>query len=214
MSATGMVCVVDDDSAHRESLKTFLAAHELLTEGFGTPQEFLQRPDPGVSTCLIVNADLPQSGGLELMRALPSTGSAPPVIFVTGRGDVRASVEAMKAGALDFLLKPLNHEVLLARVWTALERDQRRRQRHHEMSELHRRLASLSQREVDVFRLVVTGLLNKQAAGVLGLAEITVRVHRGNVMRKMRASSLPDLVRMAMRLGIRPDTTTPYHAWA
>jgi FixJ family two-component response regulator len=207
MTPTEMVYVVDDDFRVRESLVDFLAVHDLKTMSFGSASAYLAHHDAAASSCLILDLELGDVTGLELHRRLGGFESAPPIIFVSKGQDVAMTVRAMKAGAFDFLTKPIDTSLLLSAVHSALERDKRQRKKRHELAVLRARFASLTPREREVLPLIVGGLLNKQSAGVLEIAQITLQIHRGQVMRKMKAESLPDLVRMAVRLGIRPHTT-------
>jgi FixJ family two-component response regulator len=206
MTPTEVVYVVDDDFRVRESMADFLAVHALPTKSFGSASAYLAHHDVTVSSCVILDLELAEVDGLELQRRLSDFESTPPIIFVSGERDVAATVRAMKAGAVDFFTKPINADLLLAAVQSALEKDKRQRKRQRELALLRFKLASLTPREREVLPLIIGGLLNKQAAGVLQIALVTLTFHRGRVMRKMGAQSLPDLVRMAARLGIRPCT--------
>jgi FixJ family two-component response regulator len=199
-----VVYLVDDDFRVRESMTDFFAVHALRTKSFDSASAYLAHHDDAASSCLILDLELADVNGLELQRQLGSFESAPPIIFVSGGQDVATTVRAMKAGAVDFLTKPVDTCLLLSAVQSALEKDKRQRKKQRELAVLRARFASLTPREREVLPLIVGGLLNKQSAGVLKIAQITLRVHRGQVMRKMKAESLPDLVRMAVRLGIRP----------
>lgn len=170
-------------------------------ETFGTAQEFLQSPRPDVPACLVLDVRLPGSSGLDLQRDLTSAGVSIPIVFIRGHGDVPMSVQAMKAGAVEFLTKPVRDQQLLDAVQQAIDRDRVERRRRTVLEELRRRHESLTPREREVMTRVVAGLLNKQIAVELGTSEITVKVHRAKLVRKMRAKSLPELVRMAERLG-------------
>jgi FixJ family two-component response regulator len=206
VTPTEMVYLVDDDFRVRESLADFLAVHALRTKSFDSAGAYLAHHDVALSSCLILDLELTQVNGLELLRRLQECEPAPPVIFVSGEREIATSVRAMKAGAFDFFTKPVDTHLLLAAVLSALEKDKRQRKRLCELAPLRDRFASLTPREREVLPLIIGGLLNKQAAGVLKIAQVTLQVHRGQVMRKMEAESLPDLVRMAVRLGIRPCT--------
>jgi FixJ family two-component response regulator len=196
-----IVFVVDDDRAIREAMMSLLASVGLRVETFGTAQEFLQSPRPDVPACLVLDVRLPGSSGLDLQRDLTSAGVSIPIVFIRGHGDVPMSVQAMKAGAVEFLTKPVRDQQLLDAVQQAIDRDRVERRRRTVLEELRRRHESLTPREREVMTRVVAGLLNKQIAVELGTSEITVKVHRAKLVRKMRAKSLPELVRMAERLG-------------
>jgi FixJ family two-component response regulator len=201
---TPTVFVVDDDISVRESLELLIASIGWRAETFASAQEFLSRPRATVPCCLVLDVTLPGLNGLELQRQLGERADMP-VIFITGYGDVPMSVRAMKAGAVEFLTKPFHDAVLVDAIRQALERSGTALRRESEMQALRSSYASLTAREKDVMALVVSGLLNKQVGGELGISEVTVKAHRGQVMRKMRAESLPDLVTMAGRLGLRTE---------
>jgi FixJ family two-component response regulator len=196
-----VVLVVDDDLRVREALALLLSAFDLRAITFGSAAEYIafQKPDV-VAACLILDLELPDMSGLELQRK--SGEERPPVIFITGRGDIPTSVRAMKQGAIDFLTKPFSEADLMRSVHAALAQDGEARRRRSELAELRRRHSSLTPRERDVLPLVVSGLLNKQAAAELGISEITLQIHRGKIMQKMEAGSLAELVRMAGLLEI------------
>lgn len=204
MTLAEVVYVVDDDFRVRESMTDFFAAHALQTKSFESASAYLAHHGDHVSSCLILDLELADVNGLELLQRLRDFESTPPVIFMSRGQDVATTVRAMKAGATDFLTKPVDTCLLLSAVQSALEKDKRRRKKQRELAVLRFRFASLTPRERQVLPLIVGGLLDKQSAGILNIAHITLRVHRGQVMRKMQAESLPDLVRMAVRLGIRP----------
>jgi FixJ family two-component response regulator len=196
------VFVIDDDAAIRDALQSLISSMKLHVELFGSAAEFLQRERPDVPSCLVLDVRLPGISGLDFQRQLTEANHSIPVIFITGHGDIPMSVRAMKAGAVEFLTKPFRDQDLLDAIHVALERDRARRQQESEMIVLRERFESLTPREQEVLPLVVSGRLNKQIAAELGTSEITVKVHRASVMRKMQADSLPDLVKMAVRLGL------------
>ena len=198
-----VIAIVDDDPSVREGLRSLLRSAGWKVQTFASGQEFLARPGAEVPCCLILDLQLPGLSGLDLQKRMAEVELEIPIVFLTGHGDIPASVQAMKAGAVEFLTKPFDEEELLQAIRAALERDRRDRQRRAEISELRTRFESLTAREQEVMQQVVSGLLNKQVAGELKISEFTVKVHRGQVMRKMRADSLADLVRMADKLGIR-----------
>ena len=200
---TSIVFVVDDDVSVRESLELLIRTAGWHPETFASAQEFLSRPRPTVPRCLVLDVTLPGLSGLELQEQLAEQTDMP-IIFITGHGDVPMSVQAMKAGAVEFLTKPFKDDVLLNAIRGAIERSRTALRQESEMRVLWDRYASLTPREREVMALVVSGLLNKQVGGELGISEITVKAHRGHVMGKMEADSLPDLVTMAARLGLRP----------
>jgi FixJ family two-component response regulator len=199
---SSIVFVVDDDVSVRESLELLIRSAGWQPETFAAAQDFLSRPRPAVPCCLVLDVTLPGLNGLQLQQQLVERTDMP-IIFITGYGDVPMSVRAMKAGAIEFLTKPFNDGVLLDAIRDALERSRSALQREAEMKMLRDRYASLTAREREVMALVISGLLNKQVGSELGISEITVKAHRGQVMRKMKADSLPDLVTMAARLGLR-----------
>jgi FixJ family two-component response regulator len=200
---SAVVFVVDDDVSVRESLELLLHTAGWQPETFTSASEFLSRPRATVPCCLVLDVTLPGLNGLELQQQLAERAEMP-IIFITGHGDVPMSVRAMKAGAVEFLTKPFDDEVLLQAVREAIERSRAALRLDAEMRALRGCYEALTPREREVMGLVVTGLLNKQVGGDLGISEITVKAHRGQVMRKMKASSLPDLVTMAARLGLSP----------
>ena len=197
------IAVVDDDLSVREGLESLIRSAGCRVETFASAQEFLARPHTEAPNCLILDLQLPGLSGLDLQKRMAEVGPEIPIVFLTGHGNIPASVRAMKAGAVEFLTKPFDDEELLHAIQEAIERDRRNRQQHTEMHELQVRYELLTVREREVMQQVVSGLLNKQVAAELNITEFTVKVHRGQVMRKMRADSLADLVRMADKLGIR-----------
>jgi FixJ family two-component response regulator len=199
---TSLVFVVDDDASLREALKSLIRSVGLQVELFGSAQEFLQRKRPDVPSCLVLDIRLPGTSGLDFQRRLAEAGISIPIIFITGHGDIPMSVRAMKAGAVEFLTKPFRDQDLLDAIHTGLERDRARRQRDSEVAAVRERFEWLTPREREVLPLVVSGLPNKQIAAKIGTSETTVKVHRSQLMRKMGANSLPELVRMAERLGM------------
>jgi FixJ family two-component response regulator len=197
-----VVFVVDDDASMRESLKNLIRSVGLRVELFTSAQEFLRSKRPDVPSCLVLDVRLPGLSGLDLQKRTSDAGMEVPIIFITGHGDIPMSVRAMKAGAVEFLTKPFRDQDLLDAIQQALERDRKAREQLAALEELRRRFASLTPRERAVMTRVVAGLLNKQIGAELGTSETTVKIHRHQVMEKMRAGSLPELVRMADRLGI------------
>jgi FixJ family two-component response regulator len=204
---TPIVFVVDDDVSVRESLELLIRCEGWRPTTFASAQEFLDYPRALIPNCLVLDVSLPGLNGLDLQRLVASERTDMPIIFITGHGDVPMTVQAMKAGAVEFLTKPFNDDVLLTAIRAALERSRVALSLETEMRVLRDRYASLSQRERQVMALVVSGLLNKQVGGELGISEITVKAHRGKVMQKMKADSLADLVRMATRLRPAPAAT-------
>ena len=198
-----IVFVVDDDLSVRESLELLIKSAGWRPETFVSAQEFLSRPHPPVPCCLILDVTLPGVSGLELQKQLAERTDMP-IIFITGHGDIPMSVQAMKAGAVEFLTKPFENDLLLDAIRSAIDHSRAALRLDSEMRLIRNRYESLTPREREVMALVVSGLLNKQVGGQLGISEITVKAHRGQVMRKMKAGSLPDLVTMAARLGLRP----------
>jgi FixJ family two-component response regulator len=197
-----IVFVVDDDISIRESLEFLIASAGWRPEVFATAQEFLARPRPPCPSCLLLDVSLPDLNGLELQKRIAAERTEMPIIFITGRGDIPMTVQAMKAGAVEFLTKPFAAEVLLGAVQSALERSRTFMEEEAGRHALRSRHESLTRREREVMALVVRGQMNKQVGGELGISEITVKAHRGQVMRKMRARSLPELVNIAGRLGL------------
>ena len=206
-----IVFIVDDDARICEALSVLLSTFDLRTVTFGSAAEYMAYPKPDVPACLILDVELPDMNGLNLQSQTAQAGH-PQIVFITGHGDIPTSVRAMKGGAVDFLTKPVREADLMRAVRVALEQDRNTRRKRAEVAELRRRLSTLTPRERDVLPLVVSGLLNKQAAAELGISEITIQIHRGKIMQKMGAGSLAELVRMAGMLEIpmthsrhRPD---------
>jgi len=198
-----IVCVVDDDPSVRRSLKRLIRSAGFTVEAFASAQEFLERPRPDIPGCLVLDIQMPGLSGLELQDEIAAAKLNLPVIFLTGYGTVPASVRAMKAGAVDFLEKPVDDNTLLDAIHQAVEKNRRARLEQAEIKEIERRVDALSPREREVLGLLVTGMLNKQIAAELGTTEKTIKVHRARVMEKIQARSMAELVRLAGKVGLR-----------
>jgi FixJ family two-component response regulator len=203
LEAQRIVYVIDDDLQVRESLTSLFRSVDLYVEAFRSVPEFFEKKLPEAAICLVVDVRLPGLSGLDFQAELAKAGIDLPIIFITGHGDIAMTVKAMKAGAVEFLAKPFRDQDILDAVKFGLEKDEAKRKSHKTMAVVRSLFESLTPREQEVIRLVTSGLLNKQVAAEMGVSEITVKVHRGNAMRKMKANSIADLVRMADMLGIR-----------
>jgi FixJ family two-component response regulator len=199
--ADHIVFVVDDDRRVREALSELLLSFDLRAVTFGSAAEYMGYPKPNVPSCLVLDVQLPDINGLELQTQL-APGNLPPIVFITGHGDIPSSVRAIKAGAIDFLTKPFAQADLMRAIRAALEQSHENLHKGTELADLHRRLSTLTPREREALPLIVGGLLNKQSAAELGISEVTLQIHRGKVMKKMAAGSLAELVRMATALKI------------
>jgi FixJ family two-component response regulator len=200
-----VIAVVDDDPSVRRGLERLIRSVGWKAETFASAQEFLARVGGEGPSCVVLDLQLPGLTGLELQKQMAEVGLDIPIVFLTGHGDIPASVKAMKAGAMEFLTKPVDEEALVTAIQEAIERDRRTRKQRADMRDLRDRYESLTAREQEVMRQVVSGLLNKQIAAELRIAEDTVKFHRGHIMRKMRADSFADLVRMSESLGIHSN---------
>ena len=196
-----VVFIVDDDRRIREALSELLASFDMHAVAFGSAAEYMAYPKPDVPACLVLDVELPDINGLDLQSRIAQSNH-PQIVFITGHGDIPSSVRAIKAGAVDFLTKPFREEDLMRAINAALAQNREARLKRAELADLHQRLSSLTPREREVLPLVVSGLLNKQAAAELGISEVTLQIHRGNIMKKMEAGSLAELVRMAGTLEI------------
>ena len=200
-----IVAIVDDDPSVQRALQRLIRSAGWKATTFASAQEFLARPRTESPNCVLFDLQMPGLSGLDLQKRMAEVGMEIPIVFLTGHGDIPASVRAMKAGAVQFLTKPVDEEALLQAIEEAVERDRRTRQQHVDMSELRGRYESLSAREQEVMQQVISGMLNKQIAAELKITEDTVKFHRGHIMQKMRADSFADLVRMAENLAIPSD---------
>ena len=204
-----VIAIVDDDPSVRKGLERLIRSLGWQAKTFASAQEFLDRPRTAAPSCVVLDLQLPGLSGLELQKRMSEAGLETPIVFLTGHGNIPTSVQAMKAGAVEFLTKPVDEQDLLGAIQEAIERDRRTREEHADKRELKRRYESLTAREQEVMAQVISGLLNKQIAGELNITEDTVKFHRGHIMRKMQADSFADLVRMAENLEIRSHQKPP-----
>jgi len=204
-----VIAIVDDDPSVRRGLQRLVRSAGWNAECFASAQEFLARPPADVPSCLVLDLQLPDLSGLDLQKRLAEVGLEIPIVFLTGHGDIPASVKAMKAGAIEFLTKPVDEQDFFRAIQEAIECDRKTRQRQQEIRELRACYELLTAREQEIMQQVISGMLNKQIAAELSITEFTVKFHRGHIMRKMRADSLADLVRMAENLGIRSQKSSP-----
>ncbi len=209
MTTTSTVFIVDDDQSVRRALKRLAQSVGLVVVTFENARHFLDEYDPKIPGCLVLDVRMPGLSGLDLQNELQVRGISIPIIFITGHGDVPMSVRAMKAGAIDFITKPFNDQVLLDAIQLAIETDLRQRKAHAQHDEILNRMKRLTPREREVFELVVSGILNKQIAAKLGTSEKTIKIHRGRVMQKMQAESLADLVLLAQAIGLCKTKVLP-----
>ena len=202
-----IVFVVDDDASMRQALTRLFHSVRLRVEAFESATEFFQSRRPNVSSCLVLDVRLPGLSGLDFQAELMKADVRIPIVFISGHGDIPMTVRAMKAGAVDFLAKPFRDQDLLDAVTAAIQRDEKRREQENRLADLKAHFSSLTAREREIMALVASGLMSKQIAGQIGLSEITVKVHRSHIMKKMGARSVADLVRMAEALGVKPGTS-------
>jgi FixJ family two-component response regulator len=200
-----IVFVVDDDASIRQALARLFQSVQLRAEGFASPQEFLQSERPDAPSCLVLDVRLPGLSGLDFQAELARADVRIPIVFISGHGDIPMTVRAMKAGAIDFLAKPFRDQDLLDAVTAAIQRDQQRREHESSVADLKVHFSRLTAREREIMALVASGLMSKQIAAQIGLSEITVKVHRSHIMKKIGARSVADLVRMAEALGVKPE---------